>query len=133
LKQSQDITFDHILTVILVSRQMMLYFVDEFPCFSLTFFHCESALVITSDFYYRSFDPSFISLILVVSSPFPCADFCFWFHSSMLSAVNIKRVFDTSNEMKYEKDAPHGMDTNYVILFFISLVVLFLFCPYLSK
>jgi hypothetical protein len=121
------------LTVILVSRQMMVYFADEFPCFSLTFSHCESAPVITSDFYYHSFDPSFISLILIVSCPFPCADFCFLFHSSMLSAVNIKGVFDTSNEMKYEKDAPRGTDTNYVILFFVSLVVLFLFCPYLSK
>jgi hypothetical protein len=50
----------------------------------------------------------------------------------MLSAVNIKGVFNTSNEMKYGKDAPHGLDTNYMILFSVSLVVLFLFCPNLS-
>lgn len=45
----------------------------------------------------------------------------------MFTAVNIKGVFNTSNETKYESEAPNGNLIYSVLNFFVFLVFLFLY------
>lgn len=49
----------------------------------------------------------------------------------MLVAVNIKGVFNTSNETKYEKDPPEGIFTS-SCNFVLTLVLLYLWLVFIS-
>ena len=75
----------------------MWYFAEESLCFLLTFFLCQNAQV-------RFFHITLL-FISYFGSSLTASDF-----SRLLTAVNIKGVFNTSNETKYDKDAPDGTE-----------------------
>ncbi|GKU91390.1 hypothetical protein SLEP1_g5272 [Rubroshorea leprosula] len=46
-------------------------------------------------------------------SLFLCSQVCFSLTSNFIAAVNIKGVFNTANETKYEKDPPEGISVDF--------------------
>lgn len=99
--------------------------VGEFSCFWHIFFHCLNAQVLTRSLpwlYTFTLFTLFLALCYFV-------DFI-W----CLSAVNIKGVFNSSNETKYEKDPPDGtFFLNIILAYFnVNLFLVLIYCLQVS-
>lgn len=94
----------------------MLCSVDELLCFLLTFSHCQNVQVLFT----------IIKILLEAFNLYPM------FQHDLLpdsAAVNIKGVFNTSNETKYEKEAPAGtyLIWNSCFLVLVTVILYFAF------
>lgn len=105
----------NVLNIDLCYRRMMWSFVDGFLCFSLISFHFLNAQVYICELIFSFGLIAFLSIF----SPSH-----FWW---IPAALNIKGVFNTSNETKYEKEPPDGTSLLHKLGFLNCYSDLFLF------